>query len=226
MEHERAIRHFRHRSVDAVIDITPYVGGVMLEALSNQSLPVVLCGQLKDQPYEGIFSIVYADDVQGAFLAGDAMRGRGRRDVVTILGPENNPASTDRLQGYRQALGDHLDDSRVVFTGWDEASGFAAARRLLKTHPTMDGLLAGSDRIAVGAMTALAATSRSIPEDVSVIGFDDHAVASQTFPPLTTIRQPLLQQGRLAAELALGMIDGKPPRTVILHTELVLRDSL
>lgn len=226
VEHERAIHHFRHRSVDAVIDITPYVGGVMLEALSNQSLPVVLCGQLEGQPYDGIFSVVYADDVEGAAIAATAMRERGRGNVVTILGPEDNPASTDRLEGYRSAMGDQLDDSRVLFTGWNETSGFEAMRRFLETHPGLDGVLAGSDRIAVGAITALADAGRSVPSDVSVIGFDDHAVAATSTPPLTTIRQPLREQGRLAAELALGMIDGAPPQTIVLHTELVSRASL
>ncbi len=226
LEHERAIRHFRHRAVDAVIDITPYVGGVMLEALGRQSLPVVLCGQIEDQPYEGIFSIVYADDVEGASIAAHAMLARGRRDVIAILGPENNPAATDRLCGYRAVLGDMLDDSRVVFTGWDEASGFEAAKRLVETHPTVNGVLAGSDRIAVGAMAALSAAGRSVPRDVSVIGFDDHTIAAGALPALTTIRQPLLEQGRLAAELALDMIDGDPPRTIILHTELIHRGTL
>lgn len=226
VEHERAIHHFRHRSVDAVIDITPYVGGVMLEALSNQSLPVVLCGQLEGQPYDGIFSVVHTDDVEGATVAATAMRERGRGNVATILGPEDNPASTDRLRGYRSVLGGQLDNSRVAFTGWDEASGYRAMLDLLEVHPTVDGVLAASDRIAVGAMGALAAAGRSIPDDVSVIGFDDHAVAAQANPSLTTIRQPLLEQGRLAAELALAMIDGADPRTVILHTELIRRDSL
>ena len=226
VEHERAIRHFQHRSVDAVIDITPYVGGVMLEALSKQTLPVVLCGQIEGQPYDGVFSIVFADDVEGASVAADAMLRRGRHDVIAIMGPEDNPASTDRLEGYRSVFGDRLDDSRVVFTGWDETSGFTAARRLLETHPAADGVLAASDRIAVGAMTALATAGRSIPHDVSVIGFDDHAVAAHAVPPLTTVRQPLLEQGRLAAELALGMIDGDAPRTIVLHTELVIRESL
>lgn len=225
-EHLRAIHHFRHRSVDAVIDITPYVGGVMLEALGTQSLPVVLCGQPTGQPYEGAFSIVYADDVEGATIAGAAMRDRGRRSVVAILGPEDNPASTDRVDGYRSALGERLNDAGIVFTGWDEASGFDAMRRLLETHPDLDGVVAGSDRIAVGAMTALGASGRSIPGDVSIIGFDDHAVAATADPPLTTIRQPLREQGRVAAELALAMIDGEPARTVVLHTELVERASL
>lgn len=225
-EHERAIRHFRHRSVDAIIDITPYVGGVMLEALRDQTLPVVLCGQMEGQPYEGIFSIVYADDIEGAALAATAMKQRGRRDVVLVIGPEDNPASTDRLRGYRSVLGEGLDDSRVIFTGWDESAGFEGIRRLLEVHPGLDGVLAGSDRIAVGVMAALAAAGRTIPGDVSVIGFDDHPIAARTIPALTTIRQPLLEQGRLAAELALGMVDGEPPTTVVLHTELVERASL
>lgn len=226
VEHERAIRHFRHRAVDAVIDITPYVGGVMLEALSRQNLPVVLCGQLDEQPYEGTFSIVYSDDVEGAAMAANAMRLRGRQDVIAILGPQDNPAATDRLQGYRSTLGSSLADTRVEFTGWDEASGFDAARRLLIAHPSLDGLLAGSDRIAVGAMSALAAAGRSIPSDVSVIGFDDHAVATHSTPALTTIRQPLLEQGKLAADLALAMIEGEEPRTIVLHTELITRATL
>ena len=226
LEHERAIRHFRHRSVDAVIDITPYVGGIMLEALHNQSLPVVVCGQMADDPYQGIFSIVYADDVEGASLAATAMKDRGRKDLVTILGPQTNPASTDRLEGYRKVLGDALDDSRAIFTGWDETSGFEAAKDFLVRHPGIDGILAGSDRIAVGALAALAMTGRSVPGDVSVIGFDDHALAARASVPLTTVRQPLMEQGRLAAELALGMIEGEDAKTIILHTELILRESL
>lgn len=226
LEHERAIRHFSNRSVDAVIDITPYVGGVMLEALRNQSLPVVLCGQLNDDPYEGIFSIVYSDDIEGARIAAHAMTERARGSLGVILGPEDNPAATDRLKGYRDVIGKDLDDSRVIFTGWDENSGFDAATVLIDRHPGLDGILAGSDRIAVGAMAALAAAGRSVPHDVSVIGFDDHALAARAQPPLTSVRQPLREQGRVAAELALRMIEGDAPETIVLHTELVRRASL
>lgn len=226
IEHRRALRHFERRSVDAVIDISPYVGGDMLEALKGGDLPVVLCGQLEGQPYEGVFSSVFADDVVGARLAGARMAQRGRRRVAVINGPLENPAAADRLVGYRESLGDLFDGALTVSTSWDSASGFEAMRRLLEAHPDIDGVLAGSDRIAVGAMGALALAGRSVPGDVSVIGFDDHAVAATSTPPLTTVRQPMLQEGRIAAELALAMVDGEPPRTVVLAMELIERASV
>lgn len=225
-EHRRALRHFERRSVDAVIDISPYVGGEMLEALKGGDLPVVLCGQLEGQPYEGVFSSVYADDVRGAALAGARMMERGRTRVAVINGPIDNPAAADRLVGYRESLGSLFDERLVLSTGWDSTSGFEAMRRLLQIEPHLDGVLAGSDRIAIGALAALDLAGRSVPGDVSLIGFDDHAVASTLTPPLTTVRQPMREEGRIAAELALAMVDGDPPRTVVLEMELVERASV
>lgn len=225
-EHQRAVRHFERRSVDAVISITPYIGLDMLDALRTTRIPVVLCGQVANDPYQGVFSTVYADDILGARLAGEAMVARGRRKIAIINGPLENPAAADRLVGYRESL-DHLfRDDLTVSTGWDGGSGFEAARGLLAAHPDIDGVLAGSDRIAGGVLTALEIAGLGAPEDVSVIGFDDHAIAAAMAPPLTTIRQPMHQQGRLAAQLALEMIDGAPPRTVVLPMELVERSSV
>lgn len=225
-EHRRALRHFERRSVDAVIDISPYVGGDMLEALKAGPLPVVLCGQLEGQPYDGVFSSVFADDVRGGRLAGARMAERGRGCVAVINGPLDNPAAADRLVGYRDSLGALFRPELTISTGWDSASGFEAMRQLLEAEPGIDGVVAGSDRIAVGAMAALDLSGRSVPGDVSVIGFDDHSIAAASTPPLTTVRQPMVQEGRIAAELALAMIDGEPPRTVVLEMELVERSSV
>lgn len=225
-EHQRALRHFERRSVDAIINISPYVGGDMLEALTSSTLPVVLCGQLEGQPYEGVFSSVYADDVKGAHMAGEHMMARGRRRVAIINGPIENPAAADRLIGYSRALGSTYDEALTISTGWDAGSGFDAMRRLLEAEPEIDGVLAGSDRIASGAMTALSMAGRAIPSDVSIIGFDDHSLAQATTPPLTTIRQPMLLEGRTAAKLALELIDGGLPRTEILEMELIERESV
>lgn len=225
-EHRRALRHIERRSVDAVISISPYIGGDMLDALRTGTLPVVLCGQLEGQPYEAVFSSVYADDVVGARLAGERMVQRGRRRVAVVNGPATNPAAADRFIGYAEALGDVFDQRLALSTGWDSDSGFEAMRRLLELEPRIDGVLAGSDRIASGVLAALAAAGRSVPGDVSVIGFDDHKLAATATPPLTTIRQPLIQEGRVAAELALELIEGGAPRTVVLDMELVERDSV
>nr|WP_255621940.1 LacI family DNA-binding transcriptional regulator [Tessaracoccus sp. OS52] len=224
-ERARALQHFDRRSFDAVISLSPYVGGDVLEALSRGDLPVVLCGQLEGMPYEGVFSTVYADDVEGSRIAAERMLAQGRTRVGAILGPFDNPASVDRHRGYHSVLGERLQDDAVVYTGWDSNSGFEAARELLETVPEIDGILAGSDRIAVGALTALRLAGRRVPEDVSVIGFDNHPFAATSTPPLTTIEQPLHDEGRVAAEMALGMIDGADPRTEVLHMSLVERES-
>lgn len=224
-EHARALRHFERRSVDAVISLSPYVGGDMLEVLADGGLPVVLCGQLEGQPYEGVFSSVYADDVVGASLAAGHMVSRGRRRVAAILGPSENPSAVDRFRGYSSVLGGRLTQDAVVFTGWDFDSGLHATQELLEQFPDIDGIMAASDRIALGAMSALRTAGRSVPGDVSVIGFDDHAIAATATPPLTTVAQPLLEEGRIAADLALGMIDGERPRTELLQMHLVVRES-
>lgn len=79
-------------------------------------------------------------------------------------------------------LGERLVDEAVTFTGWDSNSGFEVARALLAEHPDLDGILAGSDRIALGVLSALSLAGRRVPQDVSVIGFDDHQWRAPALP--------------------------------------------
>ncbi|WP_416517141.1 LacI family DNA-binding transcriptional regulator [Bifidobacterium asteroides] len=225
-ERKRVQTHLEQHTVDAVINISPYEGMELLESIQNQHLPAVLCGQLQNNPYTAVFSNVYSDDVEGAAMAAKAMQKRGRKQIAIILGPADNPAVPDRLEGYRSIYGAGLDESRIVYTGWDESSGYSAISHLLDLDISIDGLLAGSDRIAAGAIAALASRNLSVPDDVSVIGYDDHPIAARIKPRLTTIHQPLLEEGRVAAQLALAMINGEEPSTKILHMRLINRESL
>ncbi|WP_390134814.1 LacI family DNA-binding transcriptional regulator [Bifidobacterium apicola] len=225
-ERKRVQTHLEQHTVDAVINISPYEGMELLKSIQNQHLPAVLCGQLQNNPYTTVFSNVYSDDVEGAAMAAKAMQKRGRKQIAIILGPADNPAVPDRLEGYRSVYGAGLDESRIVYTGWDESSGYSAISHLLDLDISIDGLLAGSDRIAAGAIAALASRNLSVPDDVSVIGYDDHPIAARIKPRLTTIHQPLLEEGRVAAQLALAMINGEEPSTKILHMRLINRESL
>lgn len=225
-ERKRVQTHLEQHTVDAVINISPYEGMELLESIQNQHLPAVLCGQLQNNPYTTVFSNVYSDDVEGAAMAAKAMQKRGRKQIAIILGPADNPAVPDRLEGYLSIYGAGLDESRIIYTGWDESSGYSAISHLLDLDISIDGLLAGSDRIAAGAIAALASRNLSVPDDVSVIGYDDHPIAAQIKPRLTTIHQPLLEEGRVAAQLALAMINGEEPSTKILHMRLINRESL
>ena len=225
-ERKRVQTHLEQHTVDAVINISPYEGMELLESIQNQHLPAVLCGQLQNNPYTTVFSNVYSDDVEGAAMAAKAMQKRGRKHIAIILGPADNPAVPDRLEGYLSIYGAGLDESRIIYTGWDESSGYSAISHLLDLDISIDGLLAGSDRIAAGAIAALASRNLSVPDDVSVIGYDDHPIAARIKPRLTTIHQPLLEEGRVAAQLALAMINGEEPSTKILHMRLINRESL
>lgn len=225
-ERKRVQTHLEQHTVDAVINISPYEGMELLESIQNQHLPAVLCGQLQNNPYTTVFSNVYSDDVEGAAMAAKAMQKRGRKQIAIILGPADNPAVPDRLEGYLSIYGAGLDESRIIYTGWDESSGYSAISHLLDLDISIDGLLAGSDRIAAGAIAALASRNLGVPDDVSVIGYDDHPIAARIKPRLTTIHQPLLEEGRVAAQLALAMINGEEPSTKILHMRLINRESL
>ncbi len=228
-EHERTrvLGHLERRGVDAVINLSPYEGSEVLEALRDLGLPTVLCGQLEGHPYRDCFSTVYSDDVEGAELAARALVERRRTNVVCIMGPKDNPAVIDRLRGYRNVLGARISSDRIIYAdGWSSDGGFFAAQQLLAQGTSCDAVLAGSDRIAVGVLKAFSQAEIDVPGDVSVIGFDDHAVAAAATPPLTTVRQPLSDEGALAAATALKMIDGAEPETIVMHMELVRRASL
>lgn len=95
-ERNRAREHFERRSFDAVIDVSPYKGSELLEVLRELGVPTVLCGQLEGHPYRDVFSTVYSDDEEGGHFAALAMKDRGRKDIVAVLGPQDNPAVVDR----------------------------------------------------------------------------------------------------------------------------------
>lgn len=211
--------------VDGIIHLTPYVDSVLLEHLSTMRTPTVLCGGLPGEPYAGQFSTVYADDEIGARLAATCLAERGREHPVALLGPRENPANVDRLTGYRSVLGDLLPDERVRFGEWDERSGHETAAQVLATRMPVDALLCASDRIAVGALEALEEAGLRVPEDVSVIGFDDHPLAARSTPPLTTVAQPMVSEGEVAVGLLQELLEGGAPRTEVLQMELRRRAS-
>ncbi|ATG50081.1 LacI family transcriptional regulator [Brachybacterium vulturis] len=211
--------------VDGIIHLTPYVDTVLLEHLSTMRTPTVLCGRLPGDPYAGQFSTVYADDEIGARLAATRLAERGREHPVALLGPRENPANMDRLAGYRAVLGELLPEERVRFGEWDERSGHEAATQVLATGKEVDALLCASDRIAVGALEALQEAGLRVPEDVSVIGFDDHPLAARSTPPLTTVAQPMVSEGEVAVGLLKELLEGGAPRTEVLPMELRRRAS-
>jgi DNA-binding LacI/PurR family transcriptional regulator len=211
-----------------------YVDGVLLvsshssphsfmEEIVRSRIPAISCGV--PLGFEKKIGYVTADDAGGAREMVAYLQQKGRKRIATITGPMDMSGGIGRLEGYRTQLGDLFDGSLVEHGDYTKESGARAMEALLERAPDIDAVFAANDLMAAGAVEALRARGRRIPEDVAVGGFDDSPVAASCEPPLTTIRQPF---GRISAEmvrLLLQVIDGQSPAAITLPTELIVRAS-
>lgn len=213
--------------IDGALFLSLHGADQMPTRLMARGVPIVLAGRPyrtgDDTPY------VDADNVGGARLAVRAMIDSGRAHVATITGPRDMVAAQDRLDGFRAELASHgrrpTKDS-IVEGDFSVKGGERAMHRLLDQRPDLDGVFVANDLMAVGAMQAIAARGRTVPDDIAVVGFDDVPVASALSPPLTTVRQPLVRMGQEMASVLIDAIEGRPVRpSVLLPTELVVRQS-
>jgi LacI family transcriptional regulator len=135
-----------------------------------------------------------------------------------------------RLAVLRRELANHgieLPDSHVEHANFSAESGHHATRRLLERHPDITAIMAGNDTIAIGCISAAHALGRSVPEHLSLVGFDNLPFSPWLTPALTTINVDAALQGKIAAELLIKRLRGEPitERQIKLPTSLVLRDS-
>jgi DNA-binding LacI/PurR family transcriptional regulator len=169
---------------------------------------------------------VDADNRGGARLAAEHLIGVGRRRICTITGVLDTHVGAARLLGFQEALAvAGLPASMVAEADFTEESGYLAMVRLLGSYPDLDGVFAASDNMAAGALRALKAAGRSVPGDVALVGFDDHVIARHIRPSLTTVAQSIRQLGWEMASMLVRLIGGDEPRSLILPTRLVVRES-
>lgn len=172
---------------------------------------------------------VCPDNEGGAAALGRAVVEHGHRAVGVVSGPPALTVTRDRLAGFRGALSDAgvaLPEEWVVATDFSRDGGQAGMRGLLARAPELTAVFALNDVTAVGALAALREAGRAVPDDVSLVGFDDIPLARDLQPALTTARVPMAELGARALALALDMDGDRDARTVQLPVELVLRPSL
>jgi LacI family transcriptional regulator len=173
---------------------------------------------------------VGATNWQGAYDATRYLIRLGHRRIGFITGALELGCAVDRLAGYQAALTDHdlPSDPTLITTGdFHRPQGFAGAQALLNRPDRPTAILASNDEMAFGAMEAARVHGLRIPDDISVVGFDDIPQASVVHPPLTTVRQPLEEMGRMATQMLLRLIAEPQLQVgrVALPTELVERQS-
>jgi len=167
-------------------------------------------------------------NLDGAREAGAYLYGLGHRNIGVIAGPRELTTTSDRLTGLRQAsraAGTTVPPRRIAYTDYTRNGGYHAAMALLDAEPSITALLAHNDWLAIGALAAARERGLVVPDDLSVVGFDDMPVASDVTPPLTTVRLPLEEIGARALTLALGAHPAGRPQVETVPAELVVRGS-
>ncbi|WKK73159.1 LacI family DNA-binding transcriptional regulator [Rathayibacter oskolensis] len=223
---DRIPKFLRSRAVDGAIIILQHEITHLAQALVDSPVPIAWVGRPRVALAPDAI-VVDSDNYGGGRLAARALADAGRRRLGIIAGPHDMEPARDRIRGWRDELSElGIDHSPIVHGEFTLESGSAAMARLPQRHPDLDGVFASSDLMANGAIRVLQASGRRVPADVSVVGFDDVVVATTSDPTLTTVRQPLEDMGRVAAETVLAVVQGREvDRQPILATTLVQRES-
>ena len=215
----------RAQHVDGLIISGPRVDDPSLIALAHEDFPIVIQGAFPGLPVTS----VDVDNIAGARGAVEHLLSLGHRRIACVTNaPRAYTAAQDRFEGYRQALagaGLSASDDLVAEAAFDAPSGHTAMAQLLERAP-FDAVFVASDVVALGAIGALREAGRRVPEDVSVVGFDDIPLAAFFDPPLTTVRLPAYELGQAAGRALLERI-AQPaiPTRTLLPTELIVRAS-
>ncbi|WP_068615086.1 LacI family DNA-binding transcriptional regulator [Paenibacillus tuaregi] len=224
------LEHCKIRGVDGVVVILPDHSDPYFHELMDSSFPMIMLDYDTDRA-----STVSSDNTEGSITAVEYLYSLGHRRIAHISGGMSTFAGARRNLGYKQALaklGLTLDPAYIVegIEGdYTVDSGYYAMRKLFELKDWPTGIFAAGDNLAVGAMQAIKEKGLSVPEDFSLIGFDDIEMAKYLTPALTTIRQDTYLLGKTAAEMLISSIvnaDAKGgAQDVILPTELVIRES-
>jgi LacI family transcriptional regulator len=213
--------------VDGLLLVLPRSPADYIGTLTNRGVPFVLID------YQGIgrdCPAVGATNWQGAYHATEYLIKLGHTRIGFITGSRDLGCAEDRLEGYRSALRTyHIpDESELIYEGnFFQPDGYAGASALLSLANPPTAIFASNDVMAMGVMDAVRSRDLRVPDDVSVVGFDDIPQAAMVRPGLTTVNQQLEKMGRVATQMLLDLFHNKnqPETRIELPTELVIRES-
>jgi LacI family transcriptional regulator len=221
------LKRARHHSVDgcALIGLEP--DDPEVRRLARADIPLVAIDMDLDGP---AVEVVMSDNEGGAAQAVRHLHELGHRRIATITGMLDSRPGADRLRGYRaaiQAAGLAYRDDYVVYGDFYAESGREACERLLALPEPPTAIFAASDLMAIGAIRAAAEVGLHVPEDLSIVGFDDIQLSPHVNPPLTTMRQDKLGLGGAAGEALIARVAGDADRSPLrtLPVELIVRGS-
>ena len=220
---------YYQRLVDGLIFISIPVNDPNLPELSENNFPSIFTCRIAEENNPTCW--VDSDFIDGMEQAIDHLYSLNHRRMALLAGPENLISVRLRVKGYKKALterGIPVDESLIYYMDFSSDAGRTFALQLMKSPNPPTAILCGDDMIAIGAVQGLSEAGWHVPQDVSVIGFDDIELARFSTPPLTSVRQDAFLKGQIAAKTLYRMItkeiDEKPFQQV-LPTQLIIRGS-
>jgi DNA-binding LacI/PurR family transcriptional regulator len=218
-----SVERFVGQGVEGIIVITAQVSAVEALADCPTDIPLVAVGCRTQLPLHS----VAVDNAAGAALATRYLLGLGHRSVHHLSGPPSWLDAEARVEGWRKALSEAgAAEPDLVSGDWSAASGYEMGQQIARDD-SVTAVLCANDPMALGLVRALAEQGRRVPEDVSVVGFDDIPEAAYFLPPLTTVRQDFGELGRRALDSLVGLIfdhDKAPPAEPVVP-QFVVRSS-
>lgn len=220
-----AVRSMSDRLVEGVIVIAPHTSAAGALSDVPRNVPIVAV----EAAHQGEVPLAMVDQVLGAKLATKHLLELGHTAVGHVAGPADWFESQQRIEGWRDALAEvGARTSTLVRGDWTARSGYRAGQQLLAGPDTVTAVFAANDQMALGLLHAFHERGWCVPEQVSVVGFDDIPEAEYFTPSLTTVRQDFDEMGRKGLELLVRMLAGEPvPRDTVacVAPSLVIRSS-
>ncbi|MFC4640502.1 LacI family DNA-binding transcriptional regulator [Deinococcus hohokamensis] len=223
-EEASALHGLMGRPVDGLIVLGGHTPDERLAAMAAK-VPLIAVGR-NIQGLEG--QCLRIDNVQGSYDCARHLLELGHRRIAYIAGPESHRDARERLQGFQRALADwnvEANPSLIVEGDFLEPSGLLAVEALFARGAMFSAVMAANDQMAYGARLGLYRRGIRVPEDISLVGFDDLSGSAFTTPPLTTMRQPTYEMGVTAAEAILAALSGTPLPAAEFRVQLMVRES-
>jgi LacI family transcriptional regulator len=222
------LRLFEEHRVDAVLVSSVEAGSSALQAVHRRGTKVVL---LDERDETGRYSSISSDELAGARHVGEYLMSLGHRRIAFINGPHTVPWCAARYEGLRSgvAAGGADPDAVIIEITINSMTALAAepaVTRLLEDAADATAVFCANDMVALGVLKQLSERGIRVPEDLSIVGYDDSYFASLLFPALTTVRQQPFLMGQRAAQLVMDDDGGSEPISIVFHPELVPRQSV
>ncbi|ORV34908.1 LacI family transcriptional regulator [Mycolicibacterium confluentis] len=222
-----ALEHLARQSVEAIVMIAAQDDALAVARSAEAGMPMIVV----EGDLSGSGLSVGVDQIAGARQATEHLIDLGHREIVHIAGPTTWTEAKGRRIGYEEAMRAAGLTPRVLAEGdWTPACGYQIGRELAREggegrKGCATAAFVANDQMAIGVLHALVEAGRSVPGDVSVVGFDDIPEAAYLNPALTTIRQDFKAVGQRAIELVIATLEGTPASVALLPPELIVRDS-